>query len=481
MSPTLNDTGVSRRTKALFACALVLLAFGFTAWAVSRLYLHHPFTDSWNFVQFLRVWHAGEAGWADFWAPYQNHRIPLARLLMAVLAQATYWNHGAEVALSLAFLAGAFCAVTGLLARTARAMRRPFPWLLLPPVALLVFNLAQAVNLVWGWQFPLVASVAAVVAALALLHRADTGWWAFTGALFLTLCATFLHGAGLLGWPACAVALAAPLLWRGAIPRTKLAVWCGVAALCAGFYFWHLGEPFRQGKPPGALEHLWITLRYVAVFLGGPVGSVRPWATSYAGLLGLAAAGAVLGCLFIRRDGAVRASAPWLGMLAYPVFAALTVAWGRARAGESFGTVAHGSLLEGAISRYPTVALWFWVALIVLGWLAFAHGAEVSRSDGAPQRHRLYATLRALAIAGLALLVLSTLLSTRQGYYDTEALQRFLYPHARSVVSSERNALPERLQYYYGDTHTADVRWLRQQGWSLFRPEWADYWRPPAE
>ncbi len=482
MFRTLTNVRFSRRVHAALASAVVLLIFGFTATAAFEFFLRHPFTDSWNFVPFLRAWHSGEVTWTDLWEPYQSHRIPLARICLVLLAETTAWNHGVEVGLSLFCLAAAFGVAVALFAHSARVAGRRFPWLLLPAIAILVFNLAQSVNLVWGWQCALVFSVAANVAALALFRSPAPAWTAVAAAIVLNICATFVHGAGLLGWPAGVVALLSPRLWRGTVPWAGLCAWCAAMMACTALYLWGLGEPFRTGEAAGLLERISITLRYVPVFIGGPVASVRPWLPAYAGILGLGAAATVLARLFLVRGPALRATGPWLGMLTYPVFAAVLVAWGRARAGEDLTVVGHGSLLEGAVSRYPTVALWFWVALIALGWLALGSPREQNTAETEMARARLRPApwSRPIALAGLALILLSTLLSTRQGYYDAQAFQRFLYPYARSVVLGERNVLPDRLQYYYGDEHTEDVRWLRERGWSLFRPGWSDYWRRNA-
>jgi hypothetical protein len=446
-----------------FTLALALAPVGFLLW---KLYGHghaFPYWDAWELVPILRRIEAGGPAWAELWAQHNEHRIPVPRLIMIALAHATGWNTGYEVAL------GVLCALALLAALGLHALRAPAdrdlprPWWVLPIFSLLLCSWAQMENWIWGWQFLVYLSTAAVGIGLVLL--AGTHPARFALALLLGVVATYSFANGLLYWFAAAPALA---LAGDLAPRARLrrgALWAAAALLCIGAYFIGFQKPEVTPSAGVLLEAPLAFLGYVVLYLGAPITACLtrvPWHGPLLfpvgplhflpGLAGLALLGAALAALL--RQGALHRdnAQPWLGLVLFAGGSAVATAVGRAGYG----------LEQALTAAYLPIGALFWCGLAGLAALWLQPRQPLALASAA--------TPAALALAGtllMALLLAATARATRE--WEDVARWRHMgweavrAGHTAPFYLADLCHDPDRLRDDY-------LPWLAARGWAGLGP-----------
>jgi len=212
---------------------------------VARYGVNVPVVDEWVIPKLLPKVAAGTATLMDFVAQFNEHRIAVPRLAIAVLAPWVQGDIRAELWLSWA--------LAGLLS-----------W-------------GLYVHLGWGWRyvlahglvfFPSQWEIYAVglyfkywLPPNALVWAAAWArpWW---GGILATL-ASFSVGSGLLVWPAL-------LPVYGSRPRFRRWGWLLAFAVCGGAYAWGYERPDRRVGAGTVLTHLPQLLHYGLAFWGGP-------------------------------------------------------------------------------------------------------------------------------------------------------------------------------------------------------------------
>ena len=319
-------SGAARwRTTALWG--LALLPPLFLAAMYLRYSLDFPYWDQWEFVLFLRKYHAGELGWADFWAQHNEHRLVFPRLLMLGLALATDWNIYAELATNFLLGVCMFISVCACVYRCAKDPdARPIGVVL---VSLCLFSLSQWQNWFLGWQLQEFLNVLAAVLAVHWLSDARGGWGRLAGALVAALVATYSFANGMLLWP---VGLGVLWLAGGEQLRARVLVWVSVGVLVGASYLYGYQTPEAHPAPWEVWRYPLSFVAYAAAWLGQPLVAFHAGGAMLAGALGVAAWAVWLVRLRGRPDTAALRAWAW-GLGGYALASALMTAAGRAEIG----------------------------------------------------------------------------------------------------------------------------------------------------
>jgi tetratricopeptide (TPR) repeat protein len=371
------------------ALALSLLPPVALALLVRAHWVDVPYWDQWQLVPLLDAWYRGELSPGDLFAQHNEHRNPIARVLLLALALWSDWNVGWELATSFVLALGTFAALLAILRQTRRVPSSgPLVWAA-PLSSLLLFSFAQWENWLWGWQLTLVLNLCAAVVGIALLGGRPLGRWRLTAALLCGLVATYSFGNGFLWWLAALVPLLASSGPATGARLRAAALWLAVAATSVLVYAIDFRRPLHHPSWASAWEDPLAYARYVLAFLGNPVHHDHAIACGGLGLLLLLTAGVALAWRPYRRSS--RELAPYLALACYALLSALLIGVGRSGFGPE----------QARSSRYVSFGNLLWIAdLALLLLLVGASGAAWRRS-----RRAGHALVRALA--GVALVAVS--------------------------------------------------------------------------
>ena len=342
-------TAVSRETPALatpsrraaiFPTVVVWLVWAATVASVlvsiARDGRNIPFEEDWLMVAPMTGHQSDLPGW--LWSQNSEHRLPLPRLVNLALLRATGDFRATMVFDVLAL--GAVAAAMILVARRLRGGRTSLADGFFP---LLLLQLGNWDNLVWGWQIQFVLpTVLACVVLLVIVARPGlpTRWGAAAAAL--ALIGLPLSGAnGLVFTPTLAAWLGyATWMRRDPAATSGPGDWlpagaaCLAVLLCVVYFIGYQASPWNQPSP-GLGASLMTTGKFLALSLG-PAASKR-WLLcgSVAVLIFLTSLGLLFTAYREDRDQRLRI----IGLLAFFAAAAvlaLAVGWGRAgRAAET--------------------------------------------------------------------------------------------------------------------------------------------------
>lgn len=361
---------------------------------LGRLLVRHHvdvlFWDQWGMLEFVSKWLDGQLAPHDLWRQANEHRPLFPRLVLIPLAWLTGWNTRVEVAINVALMGGLLALFASALATAGRRAHVANPWLVLPIVSLLVFSPNQWENWLWGWQFLVFLQVGAVVAGFWCLTGEQPSRLRFAVALMLGVVASYSFGGGLVYWGIGPLALLFGQR-RGCVAR--LVAWILVGGLTAASYF--VGYHSIAGHPPWSANFVdWYGLRnflgFVPTYIGAPLVSTDRQVARAAGAVGLALFVLLGGLALVGRRTREAAWFPVM-MGAWVVGCAVLTALGRAPTGQE----------QALASRYITMSMPFWVALVMLLQLAPA-AATVSTLQ-----HRAALTMVSwAAVVGLGLFAL---------------------------------------------------------------------------
>lgn len=325
--------GAADRQAALFVWVVWAGMFA----AAVGFVLHYgsvvPFMDEWAIVPTLSGNRPFTLDW--LWAQHNEHRIPLARLILLGLYHATDFDVRSGMLFTVCTLgllaAALICAAQKVRGRASYADA-------FFPLALL--NWGHAFNLLMGWQ--VVFTVPVALAGMLLLAIVRGGGTPGLGSLVTAgVCVLLLPlsgGMGLALVPAAALWLAVCgiALWRSDRPHARrdaavaLAFAVGGTAL-VGLYFVGFEKPAHSPAAPDAARVIRGMLGFLATGLGHVFESAW-YVSSAVAVLALAGAAVALSIAWARRPEErlrVLGLAAFLGGL---VCLALAVGWGRAGA-----------------------------------------------------------------------------------------------------------------------------------------------------
>jgi hypothetical protein len=419
------------------------------ALVVWRYGLDVPHMDQWELVPLLQAAAEGRLTLAQLWAPHNEHRLLVPRLVMLALARVTAWNIRYELVVGFLAALATWTLLARLVGATVLPLARPLgPWLVLA-LSLAVFSLTQWHNWVWGWQIQIHANVLGAATVAWSLGPRRGSVRALALALAGASLATLSFASGLLLF----VLLPAALLLAPEGGRRR--VWMAALALAAGLA---AGAVYLAGlglAAPSPLARPAASARYALAYLGAGLGGFsHPVAILWGGL-GLVVLTAGTTLLWRRDPAARRVLPPWLLLAAYAALSAVLSAAGRLPFGER----------QALAPRYVTISSLFWAALVVVTAIAAARLPRI-----APHSPRLVRIVR-LAVAVAALLAV---LSAGASWVAAGAgLRRYHAAHRVGLECVRRyaGAPDDCLRIHYPDPAVLRARagWLAARGLSLFR------------
>jgi hypothetical protein len=343
---------------------LIALPVALLVALLARYGVSTPHFDAWvSLAPLFEKYEAGTLGVSDFFAPNNEHRLVIPKLVFFVSALLTQWNTRVESGLIVLVLVGVSACgwhllrVTGW--RDTPAARGVFVFL-----AALIFSTVQVENLIWGFQLHFILSLLCF-SALCSLAWALPAPRNFLAAMLLAAAATYSMASGFLCW-----LLAVPVLWTagGRAERKWWAIYAVAAAATIGAWMAGFERPAHHPSLGTVLEHPWKGALYFAAYLGGPFahGLAFPAHTAAPWLGALLLVGAILALVGLwgaRKDERLIARAmPWLMLATFGLATAAITAVGRA----GFGAT------QALESRYSTYALLLPLGLVPIGALLVA-------------------------------------------------------------------------------------------------------------
>jgi hypothetical protein len=361
--------------------AVVCFVFGICIpFAIALFYVHEfgvnvPVHDEWNFMPAISLYYEGNDWPATLIDHYGEHRVPIPKAIILLLAPITKLNVKVEMYLSAILMMLCVVVCWRILEETHgnRWLTIPIGWLLL--------STAQYENLLVGWQFQIPLMNLFALQTVLLLSRQELGPRRMTAAAGAALASTFSFANGLMIWPVALILI----ISRGR-SRRHAAVWAVLMVLT--IYLYGAGyEGFHRVPGDRSPDYLAAVTRSplgaVALFLasvGNNVGAGRVVESVVAGAL-LVMLILLFACrwfvegrgrrqwLDLRRlwpgrggceqQGSARRLivAPWVALMLFSMMSAVAIALGRAAAWRQFSTT----------SRYLTVSIFIPIAVLVLG------------------------------------------------------------------------------------------------------------------
>jgi len=467
LNPVTTNAMKSSIKPRLAVCVFALIAAWFVVLAVLgavRTYTPIPVSDMWDGnVEFFGKVSAGH--WSAWWAPHNEHRIVLARMLFW-LDMALFGGESKFLIVANYLLQVMFVVVFRqfLLASLDRPEQQPLRRCLTLYICACVFFWSQEGNLTWGFQSQFIlAQLLPLSALLALYHSVTVGpnrRAAFVLAVMLGVASLGTMANGVLALPVLT-------LYAGLTRQPRARVLLLVALAIVSPWLYHLGfapsdhsalEAIRQ-DPIG-------TLRFLLLYLGSPFYYIArnidfPQARNVAAIFGaIFLAGSAWVTL---REARQRPLPPLqLALLAFIVYI------GGTAAGTTVGRVAIGEI-QALSSRYTTPAMMAWCALLVLFAPSIAALGKVWRTAiltllvlmllcAVPEQRRAALRHRDEAfqqfVAGIAI---------GMHIQDDEQIH-VIYPFARRAVEIGEAAVAQRISLY---SHTPYQESARAIGSSL--------------
>lgn len=338
---------------------LTLLPFIFLLIMILRYHVDTPIWDSWRMIPLFEKTYSGGLTFYDFWQQHNEHRLIFSRLIILVLGRLTSWNTVYEVMFNVLI-------TLGILIIVMKQLKHNFPKLpyfyLLSVFSLLLFNLNQFENWLFGFTLHIFLHVLAIVGTINLLTISKLNWKRLLPAFGLAIVATFTFGTGLIFWP---LALALLLLNKNLTSKMRwqmILFWFIVSGITISSYLYH----FQANT-----QDFWLTILnnpvnvilFTLLYLGRPLTLFLYLDTFWGILVSLYAlilTTAMIIVLIKRKLVNLEKLLPIILYLVYSIGIGVVIALGRAQYGYE----------AARASRYITLANLFWIACFSI-WFIF--------------------------------------------------------------------------------------------------------------
>ena len=213
--------------------AIVLLA-DIRAFAVNI-----PFMDDWQFVPLLEKAKNGTLTFQELWAPHDEHRLLLPRIIIIVSMFATGGDYRVQSFITFSVVAVISACLLWLLVRL-NGSRSSVLWTwVLANIAL--FSPIQFHNWLWPMQFAYFLPYTFLALCFCTLYARVPALPKFVLASVFALAGNFSFVQGNLIWPAALpIILFAPDILRKDVRRNFAIAWVILGAVAVTFYFWGL-------------------------------------------------------------------------------------------------------------------------------------------------------------------------------------------------------------------------------------------------
>lgn len=349
-SVEISSAGVVKTTRMLSATLLpwLLLLVPFLQavvifWAIWSDTGSVPFADEWSWVPLLAKLHTGTLSLSDLWAPHNQHRDVIPRLLALPMLNLTAWNR--QMLMTLNLLVGVMSTLFVVLAIRSTARSAKVNLLPLLPISYLVLSLGGAENWFLPFQITfLLTMLGAVICVWAFAHPVPD--WRVVGYGLGGGCLASLSTlGGLLVWPAFL-----PSVLRAGWKAT--AVWLATGAVIA--------IPYSIGLDTGPSQHgsLFDVVGYVLTFLGTSMGTSVEGAQWF-GVFSMVALPLGIS-IYYGLTRSLDAIHVWISAAIFGLLNAVVTAQGRAILGVA----------QALSGRYLAVSLFWWLGALVISGLA---------------------------------------------------------------------------------------------------------------
>ncbi len=251
------------RVELLAAAALLSIA-AYLAY-ISIFGVNALYWDEWNWVPLVQGSISGHLSFAQLWAQHNEDRILFPNLIAIALARLTRWNEFTFYFFSAACLITTFGVI---IYKYRHEIKRDPLWFIAVP--LVVFTFAQSENTLWGFQIAWFLTLLCLVAAAALLTKAELNLSSFIGAAILGTIASYSLTQGLLAWPIGFILL----FINGRSLRLKI-LWSVIGAAVISLFF--VGYSFSQSQalPLATIfKYLGNTIQAYFITLGGVIPGI---------------------------------------------------------------------------------------------------------------------------------------------------------------------------------------------------------------
>ncbi len=242
----------------------------------------------------------------------------------------------------------------------------------------------------------------------------------------------------------------------------SLAAWAALSIAIITVWRLTLHGTVMAGQEAPWFERAALAVRLFPIYLGNGLVRFHLTWSGAAGLVGLAFA-CGFAVLAHRNKTPLRALALPVSLVFYGAIMGLAIGWKWGPRYAEF-IAEHNLGLHDVVSRYPTFANFFWVGLLILGWVS-ACPPDASR------RPRSGGLLVTLAIA----VTMLSCISGRTGYYEADERYRVHTPLVKNLVLNDVETLEKRLEFKGNDGREA-LRIMRRHKLSIFRPEARAFW-----
>ena len=348
------------RLTAFLAYALLAVGGATVVCAAYLMKAGYSIVPYWDELDVLSSYvtdsHQSVLSW--IWRQHNEHRLLFYKTLL-VLDMTFFRGRNCLMYLAIFCSQVALAALLGWLLSKLEDLDRPTWAACFGLMLYCLFCPSQWENFTWAFQLSFVLvnlwAAAAFVSLGIYKQRAiaheRVGNWAMACSVLAAAAATFTNGNGMTVWPALIlVAILARLPWR-LVSIYAISFACILAVYLVGYH-----SPSQHAAPLESIHSPRLVMNYVATYLGGAVVPIwrLDWAPA-AGLLGLAAAAALVVWLVWRLAKATAMEYVFAGLVFYCVATALLTSLGRLNLGT----------FQAFSSRYQTFALLFWLALAI--------------------------------------------------------------------------------------------------------------------
>jgi hypothetical protein len=364
---------------------------------IHRLAVNVPFMDDWQFVPLLEKAKNGTLTFQELFAPHDEHRLLLPRIIIIASMFATGGDYRAQSYITFAVVAVTSGCLLWLMIRlNGNSHSVLWAWVL---ANIALFSPIQFHNWLWPMQFAYFLPYTFLALCLCTLYARIAALPKFVMAAGFALAGNYSFAQGNLIWPAALpVILFAPEILREGVRRNFAIAWLALGALALTLYFWGLEHNSaasdyaygHDGVPPTTStlrqfqERPAYTVarmgRFILGMFGNSVARGFPVADNlvFSRICGaIALILAVIGLAAAWWRGLFRNRAlPWVCLLLFTFFTAAFVCVGRVWRGDA----------QPLTPRYATFGTFCIVSLIALlssGFSSLPEDRSLLRSDSA--------------------------------------------------------------------------------------------------
>lgn len=310
--------------------------------------LNFPFYDQWGVVTHLMDRYAGTMSFFTLMSQANEHRPFFPRLIWLALAQITNYDVRVELWLNLFIFLILFTFFILQAIKTWRSSGINEPWMLIPLLALLLFNLGHYESWLQGIQTIMFLGIACMIMGFFLLVENPNEWRNFLLAIILGVIAHYSMVSGMMYW---IIGVGIIILSPHRFKTTKVIIWLLIALICILFYFQDWKSKLLDTTY--VFNHIPDFVIFIINFLGAPVNATPRWAWLF-GCIGVIT---ILYTLIVLiKTNQWKQFLPYLAIILFILLNALITSTGRITLG----------IEQARVSRYHTVSAWYWASLIVV-------------------------------------------------------------------------------------------------------------------